>query len=257
MILLQIPGFAHIEQGPYTTGSVHVLTSCFDDTILLPIGCWIFIIIALVLFVMMRGRRDRNVGYPSAWLVNELCLCMLMSASDGQNVEMNASSTTAKPLISNARSDRSSRSASSGKSRIILLVLSTFLIIALIAMHALEIARLHTDHQGIGLLPFCFVPLFIVLLSLYIPSPAWSEHGWSRPARPHGVAWMALVSFWTLWMTATVGIKLWSFSRVEHAIGEAKYNGNDTKYPYSDRLVSDRSLDRWVRELNRSRLTIL
>lgn len=149
------------------------------------------------------------------------------------------SASDAKPLNSPPNRPVSSRTHDWRKSRIFSLVLSTFLIIALLAMHALEIARLAANHEGVGLLPFCLVPLVLVLLSLYIPSPAWSKTGRSRLARPHGLAWIGLVTFWSLWMTATVGIKLWSFTKVKGFIGEAAYNGTDSKYRYSDRVVSD------------------
>jgi hypothetical protein len=43
-------------------------------------------------------------------------------------------------------------------------------------------------------------------------------------------------------MTATVGIKLWSFTKVKGAIGDAAYNGTDSKYAYSDRVVGHLSV---------------
>jgi len=115
-----------------------------------------------------------------------------MVPPSGEDVKMIPPS---HPRTLQSRNTGSTWSGQWRKARIALLVLSTFLIIALFAMHVLEIARLSSDHQGIGLLPFCFIPLVIVLASLYLPSPAWSRGGWSRPARPHGLAWIFLVSF--------------------------------------------------------------
>lgn len=206
--------------GPYTTDGVHVLTSCFDDTILLPLISWVFIILTIILFLLHRGRH------------------MGTKYLNGRDVEMAPVAS-----ISDAPNTTSSRfnrwSGNWRKTRISLLILATFLLVALFAMHALEIARLAADHQGVGLLPFCFIPLIVVLVSLYLPSPAWSQGGFARPVRPHGLGWMGLVSFWALWMVATVIVKLWSFSSVKKHIGEAAYNGKDSKYPYSDRIVDN------------------
>lgn len=107
-------------------------------------------------------------------------------------------------------------------------------------MHALVIARLATNHQGIGLLPFQFVPLLLVLISLYVAAPAWSRGGFRRPARPHGVTWMIGVGLWSAWMIIVQGIRIWSYSKVYNAIGPLAYDGVNSQYLYSDKLVSDR-----------------
>ena len=104
-------------------------------------------------------------------------------------------------------------------------------------MHALEIARLSANHQGIGLLPFAFVPLVIVLLSLWVRVPTWSIAR-VGPARPHGWSWLIVVCTWAVYMAVAEGVKLWSYSKVQEAIGSASYNGPDVKYPYSDKIVS-------------------
>ena len=124
------------------------------------------------------------------------------------------------------------------KTRRALLIISTLLLIALFAMHALEIARLAANHQGIGLLPFCFVPLLLVLISLYVPSTLWSRNGFKRPARPHSVIWCIAVSVWCICMSVTYGVKIWSVSRLHTAIGTQAYDGSESKYPYSDKIVS-------------------
>jgi hypothetical protein len=44
-------------------------------------------------------------------------------------------------------------------------------------------------------------------------------------------------------MIVTIAVKLASYGKVEKLIGEAGYNGVDSKYPYSDRLVSRSGAD--------------
>jgi hypothetical protein len=124
------------------------------------------------------------------------------------------------------------------KIRIAALVLTTCFLVAVLAMHILEVARLAVDNQGVGLLPFTFVPIIVLLISLYLPAPAWSRWGFIRPPRPHGLSFATLVTFWCLWMMITAGIKMWSYSQVEKLIGEATFNGAISRYPYWDRIVS-------------------
>lgn len=143
------------------------------------------------------------------------------------------------------------------KTRLALLIIDDFLLVAILAMQILEVARLATDGQGVGLLPFTFIPPIIILVSTHIPTPAWSKGGWARPARPHGMAWIGGISFWGLWMIVTIAVKLASYGKVKKLIGEAEYNGVDSKYPYSDRLVSRTSTPltqgmiaaRWLRRM--------
>jgi hypothetical protein len=123
------------------------------------------------------------------------------------------------------------------KTRLALLIIDDFLLVAILAMQILEVARLAVDGQGVGLLPFTFIPPIIILVSTHIPTPAWSKGGWARPARPHGISWIGGISFWGLWMIVTIAVKLASYGKVKKLIGEAVYNGVDSKYPYSDRLV--------------------
>lgn len=124
--------------------------------------------------------------------------------------------------------------------RLILLILCTFLLIALIAMHALEIARLAASNYGIGLLPFCFVPLLVVLYSLYRPTPAWDRRGErerGQKARPHGCWWMLFVGIWAVWMAVMYGVKLGSLAGVFDKVGQGVYD-KGSLYKYADRVVS-------------------
>lgn len=125
--------------------------------------------------------------------------------------------------------------ANGSKTARILTIILTFFLVANIAMHALEIARLAANHDGIGLLPVCFVPLVFVLISLYTTRPRWSP---SNPANSQNAAWAVGVALWALWMVITVGVKLWSLSAVEGVVGARAYNGPDSKYPESDKVVS-------------------
>lgn len=141
------------------------------------------------------------------------------------------------------------------KTRLTLFILASFFLIALLAMHALEIARLSANKQGIGLLPATLVPLVIVYISLFLPTPAWSRGGWRKPARPHGLAWISGIVCWSLWMIITIGVKMWSFSRVYNEIGVEAYDGVGSKYPYSDKIVSSLSSLRVIRSDPRRSIT--
>lgn len=101
-----------------------------------------------------------------------------------------------------------------------LTVLYSFLIVASIAMSALEIARLARAHLGVGLLPFIFVSLILAAalrstdgLGGYVSVWKWANLG----------LWLALV--------ATTSVKV---------AGEAKEGTGarkGTKYPNSDELT--------------------
>ena len=177
--------------------------------------------------------RNRAPEYGAFYYLHGRILTTLSDAKDVELLRSAGPTDSAAQIL--PRDHIATSRAKWPKLRVTLLVLSTIFLVCLLAMHALEIARLVADKQGVGLLPFCFVPLLLVLISLYVPSPAWSAGGWHRPARPHGVSWMVGVGLWSLWMMATVIV---TFSKVKNAIGEAAYNGVDSKYPYSDRLVS-------------------
>lgn len=170
-----------------------------------------------------------------------VCVCKTwLMPADREQAQMLPLDTTSsnKGVAAGEQKGRLRRGGKWPKFRGFLLVAMAVLLVANLAMHVLEIARLAVNQQGIGLLPFCFVPIIIVLISLWVPTPAWSKGGWRKPARPHGMAFFALVNFWLIWMAVTVGVKLWSLSTVEKAIGQAAYDGPDSKYPESDRIVS-------------------
>lgn len=40
-----------------------MLTSCFDDSILEPLGCWVFILGTLILLAVFWRRRTGDVNY--------------------------------------------------------------------------------------------------------------------------------------------------------------------------------------------------
>ena len=207
-------------QGPFATFA-HVLTTCFDDAVLEPLFSFFFILFTLTLLLMAHLRR-RPVD----------------TATEHKDTERLAGSDGTMPRRSLTRRICTLGGGKWPKVREALLWISLFLLVALVAMHVLEIARLSVDNQGIGLLPATLVPIIIVAISLFLPTPAWSRGRWSRPARPHGEIWVAGVSLWCLWMIITVGIKLWSYSAFVHTMGEATFNAVNSAYLYGDRLVS-------------------
>jgi len=212
--------------GPfYTNGSTHVLTTCFDDTFLEPLGSWVFLHFVPILMLVMLRRRQSDEDYRNREDIE------LMNVPD-----QGRDPTTKQAL---AKKVRLWWGGKWPRARYAFLVISQLLLFALFAMHALEIARLSVDGQGVGLLPFLFVPLIIIWISLLVPAPAWSRGGWAKPARPHGMAFFIGVCVYCCWMMITVGIKLWSYSKVEKLLGPAQYNGVDSKYPYSDRIIDN------------------
>ncbi|RSH94524.1 hypothetical protein EHS25_004327 [Saitozyma podzolica] len=179
--------------GPYyTNGTTHVLTTCFDDVILEPLGSWVFLLFTGVLFLVMLRRRTADPNYL-----------------ERQDIEMipSESGLRPKPTLGSRTRTILCWGGKWPKTRLALLIIDDFLLVAILAMQILEVARLAVDGQGVGLLPFTFIPPIIILVSTHIPTPAW--------------------------------IKLASYGKVKKLIGEAVYNGVDSKYPYSDRLIDN------------------
>ncbi|ORX36284.1 hypothetical protein BD324DRAFT_628157 [Kockovaella imperatae] len=216
---------AHVEFGGQT-----ILSTCFDDTILIPLGSWAFILFTGMSFLIFRRRgQASNVGDH---LMNH----------GGKDVEL-STATNHHPshLVSESPATTTTSSPANRSTyprlRKTLLVIITFLLVALVAMHALEIARLSANHQGIGLLPFVFVPLLLIIVSLYVPTTAWSRDGFTKPARPHGLVWLIGVTLYCLWMSATYGVKIWSLKAVYNVIGMRAYDGVNSQYKESDKVV--------------------
>ncbi|RXK41232.1 hypothetical protein M231_01382 [Tremella mesenterica] len=206
--------------GPYTSPPLpHTLTTCFDDVLLEPLGGWLFLLFFVVSSITMKRVRKRQLER----LENPI---PLIDSHHNQSKP----SLTHRIFLSHG--------GTYPRTRIFLLYLTTFILIALLAMHALEIARLSTNHNGVGSLPSLFFPLLVVLGSLYLPFHAWGMTTRNK-VRLHGVIWTLGTVVWAVWMCITVGVKLWSYSVVKRFLGTEGYDGIDSQYKYSDRLIDN------------------
>ena len=133
---------AKSRQGPRSHLYYHILTSCFLDTILVPLCTWIYLVVLIGLVI--KGTRfssqiSRQSSKPhSSHLEN--------SDKTNEDVEINEL----------AAGDETRRFA---KTHEALSILYYLLILAQILMCVLEIVRLSLAHLGVGLLPFTFVAL--------------------------------------------------------------------------------------------------
>ena len=140
--------------------TARTLTSCFLDIILIPLCTWLYLfallILSVVSFMHNRRKRTRSNNIPPA----------------GQT-EAKAAQSLRQEYIARKR-----------KLHITGLVLYYFLLTAVTALTALEIARLKKADLGIGLLPFTFVTLlFAALLRL------------SKGIKNHVIGWRWLNCF--------------------------------------------------------------
>jgi hypothetical protein len=114
-----------VTQGPNSQLASPLPTTCFTDTILIPLPVWLYLVLIPLLFISTRSHRRRNFN-PST---------------------VHLRSVQRRSIF-----------------HIALNVLYYFLIVANILMETLEIVRLSLINFGIGLLPFSYVALILGLL---------------------------------------------------------------------------------------------
>lgn len=120
------------RQGPVSHGYSHILTSCFLDTILVPLCTWLYLLVVIVLATL--GAR-RSPGVRRAHKTSE-------------DVEVDGLADRGR-----RRTHRIAHKAFS--------IVYYLLLLAQVLMCVLEITRLSLAHLGIGLLPFTFVSLIL------------------------------------------------------------------------------------------------
>ena len=130
---------ANLEQGPLSRLYSHILTSCFLDTVLVPLCTWLYLAVLIALAITggtlfhrkspsaLRGRRFRDGKTTQEVGINQLDM-----------------------------GDKIGRRTKTHKA---LLILYYLFILAQTLMCILEIVRLSLTHLGIGLLPFTLVAL--------------------------------------------------------------------------------------------------
>ena len=119
-------------QGPPSHLYSHILTSCFLDTILVPLCTWLYLLVVVVLAALGARRL------PAVRRAHK--------TSEGEEVDGLAD-----------RGHKRSRTIAHK----VFSILYYLLLLAQVLMCVLEITRLSLAHLGIGLLPFTFVSLIL------------------------------------------------------------------------------------------------
>ncbi|MCJ1278062.1 hypothetical protein MMC21_005876 [Puttea exsequens] len=114
--------------GPHSHLYSHILTSCFLDTVLVPLCTWLYISVLIILAAIVRRRPNDTTTFRARKSAGEV------DALGGPKI---------------GRS----------KTHLVFTILYYLLLLAQTLMCILEIARLSLAHFGIGLLPFTFVTL--------------------------------------------------------------------------------------------------
>ncbi|MCJ1390353.1 hypothetical protein MMC18_003212 [Xylographa bjoerkii] len=192
--------------GPLSPLYSNILTSCFLDTILVPLCTWLYLLVVLVCLMLSFRRRN--------------------TSSISHNPKERPSTESPK-FFTNSGEALSYHPHKRSKSQIILLVLYTLLIIAAILMTVLEIVRLALADLGIGLLPFTFVG--IILAGVLHLTSAFSRsknllggrRGWTR--------WVNL----GLWAALVVVEAVKIAEEVKEGVGSRV----GTKYPMADEVT--------------------
>ena len=119
-------------QGPLSHLYGHILTSCFLDTILVPLCTWLYLLLVVVL-AALGSRRSPGIG---------------RTHKTSEDVEVDGLGPRG-------------HKRSHGIAHKALSILYYLLLLAQVLMCVLEITRLSLAHLGIGLLPFTFVSLIL------------------------------------------------------------------------------------------------
>ena len=156
------------RQGPLSHLYSHILTSCFLDTILVPLCTWLYLL-AVVVLTALGARRSPGVRRAHK---------------------------TSEDVDLDGLADRGHK-RSHGIAHKAFSILYYLLLLAQVLMCVLEITRLSLAHLGIGLLPFTFVSL-ILACALHF------THGFR--GRVLGWKWANLAVFVAL--AVTNGVKI-------------------------------------------------
>jgi hypothetical protein len=182
----------------------HILTSCFLDTILIPLCTWLYLLAIVALFVIF-SRRGRT---PHSQLSNFYMVHGFRSHKKTTDIDINEESAGGIPHRRH------------GKIYLVVSVLYYLLLVAQLLMCVLELVRLSLAHLGIGLLPFTFVSI-IVAGALRLTK--------GLQGRVRGWRWANLA----LWVALAImnGVKI--AEEVKEGTGMRK----GTKYPVVDELT--------------------
>lgn len=149
-----------LYQGSQSHFYSHILTSCFLDTILVPLCTWIYLV-ALVLLLILPPRRSSNGHFKSR------------NRPSGTGYGMRRKGDVDWEV----RTEGASR-IQHGKTHKAFAVLYYLLLLAQVLMCILEIVRLSLAQLGIGLLPFTFVTLIIAAALRWTGGLGGRMYGW-------------------------------------------------------------------------------
>ena len=126
----------------------HILTSCFLDTILIPLCTWLYLLTLLYLVALYfcRPRTSHHQTSSKFHMVHSFGRTHKKTA----DIDINDD-----PALDLPRSSRH------GKLHVAFSILYYLLLLAQILMCVLEIVRLSLADLGIGLLPFTFVAIIV------------------------------------------------------------------------------------------------
>ncbi|MCJ1421710.1 hypothetical protein MMC32_008076 [Xylographa parallela] len=192
--------------GPLSHLYSNILTSCFLDTILVPLCTWLYLLAVLISLLLLSRRRNNP---STSYSAKERPL------SDNAQIFTD----NGEPIYHNTHKR--------SKSQTFLLILYTLLIIAAILMTVLEIVRLALANLGIGLLPFTFVGI-IVAGVLHLTS-AFSRRKSLLGGRRGWTRWVNL----GLWAALVVVEVVKIAEEVKEGVGTRV----GTKYPMADEVT--------------------
>ncbi|MCJ1470034.1 hypothetical protein MMC07_008679 [Pseudocyphellaria aurata] len=129
--------------GPISHLYSHSLTSCFLDTILIPLCTWLYFLSLGATYLLSVGSKNHERSRVARGIGSRAF----------ENIELNDlnMTTSRKPKLLKTR----------GKLCLVFTILYYLLLPAQFLMCVLEIARLSLARLGIGLLPFIFIALLM------------------------------------------------------------------------------------------------
>lgn len=190
-------------QGPRSHLYSHILTSCFLDTILVPLCTWLYLLALVFLLFLRLGRSSINHERSGTIFRSGF------GASGKSRDEVGIDAFT-----------ESTPRAQHGKIHKGFTILYYLLLLVQFLMCVLEIVRLSLAHLGIGLLPFTFVALIIAGVLKWMRGLGGRMHGWR---------W-ANLGVWTA-LAVTNSVKV--AQEVKEGTGARK----GSKYPVVDQVT--------------------
>ena len=163
-------------KGPRSQLYSHILTSCFLDTILVPLCTWLYIFTLLFLLFLSISTQRTHVKDDAQTGIMGHQRTRVAKNEDVQYGE-DAPGFTATPFTE-PKKTTAMMIHTGRKWRVVLQTLYYLLLLAQSLMCALEIARLSLADLGIGLLPFTFVTLIVAGLTRFTSGLGGRVIGW-------------------------------------------------------------------------------